>query len=413
MGNNGKNRQMNTCYLCRAKTVADLLDFGLQPVSNRFLAAPSHEEYSYPLAIGQCTACGLIQISDPVPAEELRPRFDWISYNEPENHLDELARIITTLPDVDRDSPVWGVSLKDDSLLERISALGFRHTYRLAPKEDLGIAGSGAGVETVQASLRPDMAGPIVRAHGRPRIIIARHIFEHSHDASGFMKTLKDIVGPGGYVLIEVPDCLPTLEHGNYSNLWEEHVLYFTPETFRSGFVLAGLSLVHFEIFPYTLENCIIGIGQVGEKASPFSPSPEIVRKEKARMRGYCGGFTKQRRRFDAFLSEHRKTRGNIALFGSGHLCCAFVNLLELKEHFTFVVDDNPKKQGLFMPGSRLPIRGSSALSEEDIKLCLLCSNPDNDDRIMQKHHGFTGRNGRFASIFSASKHALLPDHIA
>jgi hypothetical protein len=45
-------------------------------------------------------------------------------------------------------------------------------------------------------------------------------------------------------------------------------------------------------------------------------------------------------------------------MFGADHLACTFVNLLGLKDVVRFVADDNPHKLGLFMPGSRLPIRG-------------------------------------------------------
>ena len=43
-------------------------------------------------------------------------------------------------------------------------------------------------------------------------------------------------------------------------------------------------------------------------------------------------------------------------MLGAGHLSGAFINLYGLAEQIEFVADDNPNKQGLLMPGSRLPI---------------------------------------------------------
>ena len=57
-----------------------LIDFGLQPISNRYLANPKDQEKLFPLKLGQCQNTGLIQLLDPVPFKELVPKYDWITY---------------------------------------------------------------------------------------------------------------------------------------------------------------------------------------------------------------------------------------------------------------------------------------------------------------------------------------------
>ena len=107
------------------------------------------------------------------------------------------------------------------------------------------------------------------------------------------------------------------------------------------------------------------------------------------------------------YLKEYRRDQGKIALFGAGHLACAFVNFLGLKEDIAFFVDDNSNKKGLFMPGSRLPIYGSHSLLEEHIKLCLLSLNPLSEEKVIANNKNFTDQGGTFKSIFPASKHVL------
>ena len=108
---------MSTCHVCRQPAVIDLLDFGPQPIRNRYLRSPDEAEYVHRLAIGCCGACGLVQLDDPAPADELRPRYDWLAYNEPEGHLDQLVSDITALPGVTAQSVFGGISYKDDSTL--------------------------------------------------------------------------------------------------------------------------------------------------------------------------------------------------------------------------------------------------------------------------------------------------------
>ncbi len=64
---------MAQCLLCKSARVVELLDFGPQPICNRFLASPTAEEAAFPLRIGQCGACGLVQTVAPVAAVEFAP----------------------------------------------------------------------------------------------------------------------------------------------------------------------------------------------------------------------------------------------------------------------------------------------------------------------------------------------------
>jgi hypothetical protein len=61
------------------------------------------------------------------------------------------------------------------------------------------------------------------------------------------------------------------------------------------------------------------------------------------------------------------------------------------------VIDDNPHKQNLLMPGSRLAIQGSAALATID--LCLLSLNPESEQRVLAKNQDFIQRGGKFLSI--------------
>jgi len=117
---------MNSCYLCRSPSVKRLLTFKQQPICNRFLSDPAAPQYRHALVAGQCQACGLVQLLDPAPVKELMSPFDWITYNEPEGHLDRLADILADLPGLTPESVIAGISFKDDSLLRRMQDRGFQ-----------------------------------------------------------------------------------------------------------------------------------------------------------------------------------------------------------------------------------------------------------------------------------------------
>ena len=384
---------MKLCQLCKSPQVKELLDFGPQPICNRFLRTPDSPEALFPMLLEQCEACGLLQTTHPVPAKELLSQADWITYNEPEGHLDSLADVLARLRNV---RSFGGITFKDDSLLRRLRERGFETPWRLCLKTDLLVSEPGAGAETVQDRLTPERARKIAQVRGKVDVLLVRHIFEHAHKPLEFAAALRELVNPGGYVMLEIPDCEKALTLCDYSTLWEEHVLYFTPQTFQQAFGQCGLSLVGYYNFPYTLENCLVGIARIGSDGDLVGTH---LSAELDRARRFASQLPEQRKRYSTNLPK------NLSMFGAGHLAASFINLLEIADHFEFIVDDNPNKRGLFMPGSKLPIVGSEALREAG--LCLMSVAVESEEKVIAKNQAFLASGGRFASIFPASKHAL------
>ena len=65
------------------------------------------------------------------------------------------------------------------------------------------------------------------------------------------------------------------------------------------------------------------------------------------------------------------------------------------KDLISFIVDDNPLKQGLFTPGLRIPVVDSNHLYEKQPDyLVILAWNFA--ESIMQKHENFLQLGGRF-----------------
>ena len=158
----------HACRICGSALAPDYLDFGPQAIRNRFLRAADDAELTHPLSLGYCGSCGTVQLGDPPPVAALRPRYGWLSYNEPEGHLDHLAGVLAKLPGVTPHSTFAGLTYKDDSTLSRLNRLGFADTWRPDAHYDLGIRTPNSGIESVQATLTP------LAARGWPRSSSAR-----------------------------------------------------------------------------------------------------------------------------------------------------------------------------------------------------------------------------------------------
>lgn len=394
------------CQLCRQSRLTEVLDLGLQPISNRFRRTLDEAEARFPLALAQCEVCGLTQLRDPPPADALIAPFDWLSYNEPEGHLDRLARQIAESLGKDGSGAIWGLSFKDDTLLNRLRPLGFQ-TYRIDPLRDLAIEQPGAGVESVQQRLDSTRVRSLIAAHGRPRMIVARHILEHVHDLQAFLGVMRELLVPGGFLVIEAPDCEPSFRQLDYTIVWEEHVAYHTRGTLPGVFAAGGMEMLWSEVLPLGHESLLVAIGRLADGAQTRQ-DPEETRRDKVLLASFGSHFAATRERFADALAEYQNRNERVAVLGAGHLACAFVNYLGLGELVSMVVDDNPRKQGLYLPGSKLQIHGSSALLEQGVRLCLLSVNPEAERKVIDRNRDFVERGGQFASIFTGSQRALI-----
>jgi hypothetical protein len=377
------------------------LDFGPQAIRNRFRQYADEAELPHPLSLGCCVSCGTVQLTDPPPVEELQPRFGWITYNEPERHLDELASVLAKLPGITSHSTFSGVTYKDDTTLARLNSLGFR-TWRPYKRTDLGIEHPFAGIESVQAKLTPEAARTLTAKFGNPAVLLARHVLEHTHNTRAALEWASQLVRPGGYVVFEVPDTTRALDRLDYTTVWEEHTLYFTPTTLRRCLEqFGGFEVVSQESYPYTLEDSLVVIARSvpGRTAMQHSrPRDEIEQATR-----FTSEFPRTRECIRQNLCEH----GRIAILGAGHHASAFVNLYGLADQIEFVADDNANKQGLFMPGSHLPIVPTSELVKREINLCLMTVRPEIEATVVANNTAFTSRGGILASVFPDSPYAL------
>ncbi len=397
---------MTKCRICKNNGVIELLNLGEQPVCNKFLGSKEHQNKKFPLIMGLCKNCGLVQLIDLFPQEELKSEYEWITYIEPEGHLDNVANIITKLPNMGKDANILGVSFKDDSLLERMKKLGFENTKRLDLQKDLG-SNNGGGIETIQQLLDKERAKIIIEEYGKFDLILVRHILEHAYNIDEFISALKELVKGDGYIMFEVPDYTKPFEHLDYSTIWEEHIVYFTPETYKIFFSFYGLEIKKFELYAYLLENSLVAVVKNNKSTKPKLPDKNALKKEGNRALDFFQKYAETKERIKSFFSEFRKNNGKIAVFGAGHNACLLINVFGLKDYIECIIDDDENKQGFLMPGSKLPIIESSGLLEKDIKLSVFGLNPQVEDKIIAKNEEFIKKGGKFLSFCPMSKYSI------
>ena len=395
-----QNRTPARCISCDADAVNPVLDFGAQPPSNRFFRAGEPQNQNHALALGQCVKCGLVQLVDPMPAEMVRSRYEWITYNEPEGHLDQMVEDLIATIGLGTDARIIGLSYKDDTTLARFNRKGYTNTYRYSIDHDLGVVEPLAGLETIQSAMTLERADRLARQHGQADLLLVRHVLEHAHAPKDFLAALASLVKPTGSMVFEMPESTKFLAAFDYSFVWEEHIAYFTAQTVSRLIHNARLDPWVLKSYVYPLEDSLVALVRPSPAAAPAAV---LTEQELALGLGYGRHFDEIRERIRADLLRLKNEGKKVAVFGAGHLAAKFLNLFDLRDLVSCVIDDNPNKSGLMMPGSGVPVRPSSVLLDEKIDLCLLSLSPESEKKVVAAKKAYTDQGGRFLSIFALS----------
>lgn len=395
------------CLTCQSDAVVERLDVGEHPVASFFLKERQGPERKYRLVLGQCSTCATIQLMQPVPHDALVPPYDWLTAREPEGHLDTVVDEIMALPGIGRGSVIGALTYKDDTTVERFRKKGCSTTWRVSLTDDLDVVNPAANIETVQKLTNPDRMAAIAARRGAADVLIVRHILEHAEHPRALVEGIAALLKPGGLLMVEVPDCTGNLRLADYCMVWEEHSLYLTPATFEQLLSVGGFEIVSSNIYPLPFENSLVILARRSGAPGPLKTSASAL-KEAGILERYAAMYQPARRELRQALERVRAQKGPIALFGAGHLACAFANFMGVADLVALVADDMPQKQGKFLPGARLPIMPPAALVDRRVALCLLAVSIGNEDAVIGRNSAFTAQGGQFRSIFRASPRSVF-----
>ena len=394
---------LSHCRVCRSAHPRFVTDFGELAVTNQFITNGDKPVFRQPISWHECSHCGVVQLTETPPLEQLRHEFPWLVYREPEGHLDTTAADLIRVADLQPHHRIVGLSQDDLPLLKRLQT---GTVQLLDPVQDLGITCRHYGMETVQAQWTVDRARRLVRKYGSFDVMVARYALEHAHDAAEFLAACHEMLVPGGILVIEVPDCSQAFRDLDVTVVWDEHVLYFTEQTLLQGMSAAGFETLHFQRVPDPMEDRLVWIGRSTHSTKAEVPPTAITLTDPVVGR-FAVEWPKQRKAIRAWAGNIRKDGRRLAVFGAGHRACTLIDIMGLSEFLDCVIDDSAEKQAYRFPVGGLTILGSAALLDREISCCLFAVNPGVEDRIVSRNSEYVASGGTFVSCYPSSSRVL------
>jgi hypothetical protein len=330
----------------------------------------------------------------------LKYRHDWLTCFEPENHLDNLTEILLNNFSVKKSMNIYGYSFKDNSTLERIKNYSRSKKQNHITKNSfqINLPVNGVCLHGLFNFTNASNFRNIVNLHGKADILIVRHVLEHSWNIKEFLDALKVLVSKNGLIVFEIPDSEKGLRTGMQTLLWEEHAHYFTEESFKNTLKFYGFEVQKFMRYPNKIEDSLVAITKV---KNTEEIKLKLSQNSEELLEDFQFKFNENKFKIMKHVENLFNSGIEICLFGAGHHASSFVSINQIQDKISFVIDDNVVKQKYYLPGSKIPIVPSTAISNfKKSLMILLTTNPENNQKItsiIQK----LKKDAQIKSIFS------------
>lgn len=358
------------CGACAGTRLDVFLNLGSTPLANTYPASLDREENWYPLQLGVCGNCGLVQIMDVVPDAEIYGEdYGFYSGGSPAQ-LDYHRRGAELLLSRHRRQAgrlTVEVACNDGSLLQHFKQAECR-TLGIDPASGPVEVARSRGLNVIQAPLSTTLAQQVREQHGPAGLVVAYNSMAHVEDLADVLAGIRTLMDADSVAVFEV-QYLPDLLAGNmYDQVYHEHRFFYSLSSLRHATSLHGLYVVDAELIEL----------QGGGIRVTLSADPQAVPGPRVRhimasedwlplaYPGFQGKVNRTRTHLRNLVLSELDRGATIAGYGAAAKATTILNFCDLgPKHLKYVIDTTPYKQGRFLPGTGLRIV-SPAQAEQD-----------------------------------------------
>lgn len=393
-----------TCRSCDSTHMSVFLDLGNTPLADRMPTEAQLEEPEpyFPLEVAFCEDCTLVQILETVDPELLfcdnYPYFSSFSDTLLEHshaNVVELAK----MRELDASSLVVELASNDGYLLQYYRQAGIP-VLGIDPAEGPAKKAIQKGIPTEINFFSPDLAERLAADGKRADVIHANNVLAHVADTNGFVAGIARLLKENGIAVIEHPYVRDLIEHNEFDTIYHEHLCYFSVMALDKLFRRHGLYLQDIRRLPIHGGSLRLYVGKDDNASANVTDLLESERAVGMDQIDYYRSFADRVNRvcdeLRGLLERLKAKDAHIAAYGAAAKGSTLINVARIgRDLVDFVVDRNVHKQGLYMPGQRLPILAPEELLSRMPDYTLLL--PWNfADEILSQQAEYRERGGRF-----------------
>ncbi len=363
------------CRICKNEKLKTFLSLGTTPLANSFLSKEDlkKEEKRFPLELCFCDNCKLVQLTFIVPSEDMFSNYVYLSSTTKtfQKHFSEMAEHITKSFSLSKNSLAVDIGSNDGILLK-----GFQKSdvqvIGVEPAANVAKIAEENGVETINDFFNEKVVDEIIKRKGKADVVTATNVFAHIDDIDSVVENVKSLRKDEGIYVIEIQYFADTIETMTFDNVYHEHMSYYTLSSLDFFFKKHNMKVFIVERVPTHGGSLRVFAAKNGSKHKVHESIKKLLDYEKSigiddfeTYRKFGQEVYGVRDKLVDYIKNIKKQNKSIAAYGApakGNTLLNFCNIG--KNYIEYIVEDNPLKQGLYAPGTHIPVVSSKMLDE-------------------------------------------------
>ncbi|QUX90636.1 SAM-dependent methyltransferase [Marinomonas sp. A3A] len=359
------------CRFCNTPLDLVFADLVNSPPSNSFLTENelNEPEVFYPLKTYVCDECKLVQIDEYKKSDDIFSS-NYVYFSSFSNswleHAKKYVEDISTKLDLKPTSFVTEIASNDGYLLQyfkekNIPCLG------IEPTSSTAAVAKGKGIDVVEDFFGSKLALNLKKSD----LILGNNVLAHVPDINDFVRALKIALKDSGTITMEFPHLMNLIKDNQFDTIYHEHFSYLSLCTVKQIFEAQDLKLYDVEklsthggslrIYATHSDNTSLkeveNISSILEEERNFGLLDINVYKE------FQERANKVKCDLVEFLLKAKKENKKVVAYGAAAKGNTLLNYAGVKaDLIEFVVDKSPYKQGLYLPGSHIPVVSEEVL---------------------------------------------------
>ena len=364
------------CRFCGDALRHTVVDLGMSPLCESYLRAEQLDggEVFYPLHVRVCDSCFLVQLHEYVPPAEIFTEYAYFSsYAESwVRHAYDYTEAMIERFGLTDQHLVAEVASNDGYLLQHFVARGIP-VLGIEPAANVAEAAVARGVPTVVDFFGTALARSLAAERKQADLVAANNVLAQVPDLNDFVGGLRILLTRDGVVTVEFPHLMRLIDENQFDTIYHEHFSYFSFETACAIFDAHGLRV--FDVEELATHGGSLRLYACRQESARHESSArvdELVRRERAAgyrtlepYSGFGARVEETKRTLLEFLIAARRDGLSVAGYGAPGKGNTLLNYCGIRSDFLdYTVDRNPYKQGLFLPGTHIPIFAPEKLAE-------------------------------------------------
>ena len=357
------------CRHCNTHLKHQVINLGNQPPSNAYLAPQSLEkpEVTYPLKVYLCEKCWLMQLPEHASAEKLFTE-DYAYFSSTSTswckHAEEYVNTTVKNLGLNSESLVVELASNDGYLLQYMKNKNIP-CFGVEPTKATAQSAIKKGIHTIQKFFGSKLAKELTSENKNRKadLIIANNVLAHVPDINDFLEGISILLKNDGMVSIEFPHLAELIKCNQFDTIYHEHYSYLSLSIVERISKHYGLKIHHVEKLKTHGGSLRVWLSHQ-EYGTSTKNVNDVLREEKElkleSLETY-NGFQKRAERSKnnliKFLINCYEEDNKIIGYGAAAKGNTMLNYAGIKSDLLpFVADNAPSKQGMYLPGSHIPI---------------------------------------------------------